>query len=106
FSSRRRHTTFDCDWSSDVCSSDLAAREIGDGELTPFLAEQAELDHQHRIAIARSNVCELAAEGDLVRLQVLATFPDAASLDQPEIGRASCRESVLISEGGGRINSK
>src|SRR2546430_14447961 len=26
FSSRRRHTRFDCDWSSDVCSSDL-----GDG---------------------------------------------------------------------------
>src|SRR5688572_33112290 len=28
FSSRRRHTRFDCDWSSDVCSSDLV------GELT------------------------------------------------------------------------
>src|SRR2546430_291956 len=26
FSSRRRHTTFGCDWSSDVCSSDLPAR--------------------------------------------------------------------------------
>src|SRR2546430_12673936 len=23
FSSRRRHTRFDCDWSSDMCSSDL-----------------------------------------------------------------------------------
>src|SRR2546430_12788636 len=26
FSSRRRHTRFDCDWSSDVCSSDLKVR--------------------------------------------------------------------------------
>src|SRR2546430_372843 len=26
FSSRRRHTRFDCDWSSDVCSSDLSYR--------------------------------------------------------------------------------
>src|SRR2546427_2302247 len=26
FSSRRRHTRFDCDWSSDVCSSDLVCR--------------------------------------------------------------------------------
>src|SRR2546430_1656167 len=26
FSSRRRHTRFDCDWSSDVCSSDLSHR--------------------------------------------------------------------------------
>src|SRR5688572_25653172 len=25
FSRRRRHTRFDCDWSSDVCSSDLSA---------------------------------------------------------------------------------
>src|SRR2546430_13569359 len=28
FSSRRRHTRFDCDWSSDVCSSDLAAKKV------------------------------------------------------------------------------
>src|SRR5260370_14050144 len=27
FSSRRRHTRFKCDWSSDVCSSDLALRD-------------------------------------------------------------------------------
>src|SRR5688572_8043132 len=27
FSSRRRHTSFDCDWSSDVCSSDLGLVE-------------------------------------------------------------------------------
>src|SRR2546427_3712090 len=29
FSSRRRHTRFDCDWSSDVCSSDLVIIEPG-----------------------------------------------------------------------------
>src|SRR2546430_10247007 len=29
FSSRRRHTRFDCDWSSDVCSSDLWLRVGG-----------------------------------------------------------------------------
>src|SRR5256886_10864592 len=28
FSSRRRHTRFDCDWSSDVCSSDLARQGV------------------------------------------------------------------------------
>src|SRR2546430_12599084 len=31
FSSRRRHTRFDCDWSSDVCSSDLSKRRGSDG---------------------------------------------------------------------------
>src|SRR2546427_3379680 len=32
FSSRRRHTRFDCDWSSDVCSSDLTrlGQVVGD----------------------------------------------------------------------------
>src|SRR2546430_3188657 len=30
FSSRRRHTRFDCDWSSDVCSSDLKARQTAE----------------------------------------------------------------------------
>src|SRR2546430_4386309 len=29
FSSRRRHTRFDCDWSSDVCSSDLVIARHG-----------------------------------------------------------------------------
>src|SRR5882762_11148054 len=36
FSSRRRHTRFKCDWSSDVCSSDLRLRQRGLG-----LAERA-----------------------------------------------------------------
>src|SRR2546430_5407297 len=31
FSSRRRHTRFDCDWSSDVCSSDLRNRPAEGG---------------------------------------------------------------------------
>src|SRR5205085_6803695 len=42
FSSRRRHTRFDCDWSSDVCSSDLQRacrgvdRPLADGERLPL----------------------------------------------------------------------
>src|SRR2546430_5392846 len=36
FSSRRRHTRFDCDWSSDVCSSDLADQPAWD----PLRAEK------------------------------------------------------------------
>src|SRR5688572_13122048 len=36
FSSRRRHTRFDCDWSSDVCSSDLqSVRRLG--IITPYM---------------------------------------------------------------------
>src|SRR5205085_11004028 len=45
FSSRRRHTRFDCDWSSDVCSSDLRRARMnsgarGDTELTPVRIEE------------------------------------------------------------------
>src|SRR2546427_1439644 len=46
FSSRRRHTRFDCDWSSDVCSSDLtpqghpAYRRVGQA-MHRLIAEHA-----------------------------------------------------------------
>src|SRR2546430_1849907 len=40
FSSRRRHTRFDCDWSSDVCSSDLTT--IGPFEPSPASREEIE----------------------------------------------------------------
>src|SRR5207237_3430555 len=44
FSSRRRHTRFKCDWSSDVCSSDLISR-IGQPLVDEgFFADLAELE--------------------------------------------------------------
>src|SRR5260370_39324384 len=40
FSSRRRHTRFKCDWSSDVCSSDLIALKSGEfqSDLAPIVS--------------------------------------------------------------------
>src|SRR5688572_31885760 len=35
FSSRRRHTRFDCDWSSDVCSSDLSRTAAAERKRRP-----------------------------------------------------------------------
>src|SRR2546430_16502959 len=43
FSSRRRHTRFDCDWSSDVCSSDLSARLLEDARQRMVLTAKEEL---------------------------------------------------------------
>src|SRR2546430_11594730 len=43
FSSRRRHTRFDCDWSSDVCSSDLPLRVAARAAL-PYLGCMKFLD--------------------------------------------------------------
>src|SRR5690606_39652990 len=47
FSSRRRHTRFSRDWSSDVCSSDLPARRKAAtfrGESAAFTVRKAEDD--------------------------------------------------------------
>src|SRR2546427_8228066 len=44
FSSRRRHTIFDCDWSSDVCSSDLVVG-LGPGALDQITPEAAAALH-------------------------------------------------------------
>src|SRR5688572_31737516 len=72
FSSRRRHTRFDCDWSSDVCSSDLRnrgwsaadarrrAEQIAEMlELTPELARRArglDADIKQKISLGRGLV--------------------------------------------------
>src|SRR2546430_7716688 len=39
FSSRRRHTRFDCDWSSDVCSSDLEDELLAEARLLVLAAD-------------------------------------------------------------------
>src|SRR5689334_12257388 len=39
FSSRRRHTRWNCDWSSDVCSSDLVQGEVGANRVGVVLAQ-------------------------------------------------------------------
>src|SRR5256886_12342695 len=49
FSSRRRHTRFDCDWSSDVCSSDLENLTL------PQFLERAAAAHPDTIAVVFLN---------------------------------------------------
>src|SRR2546422_3849366 len=43
FSSRRRHTRCSRDWSSDVCSSDLAKYRVGIGSKGMLVADQVNL---------------------------------------------------------------
>src|SRR2546430_7252749 len=71
FSSRRRHTRFDCDWSSDVCSSDLTsvetsieAREIGmkvEGVHKALRSARSE-EHTSELQSQSNLVCRLLLE--------------------------------------------
>src|SRR2546430_6660989 len=68
FSSRRRHTRFDCDWSSDVCSSDLTmASELTIQTRLPLLQSERLLP-PHRSAPLLQQAPELEQELELARL--------------------------------------
>src|SRR6266480_8011947 len=76
FSSRRRHTRLTCDWSSDVCSSDLdvhAVLELEPEELR-VLAEQDAVDLRARVFEGE----ETMARGRGLHVAHLAPHEDAA----------------------------
>src|SRR5690606_39360461 len=88
FSSRRRHTRFSRDWSSDVCSSDLLALSGSLGRI--WLSDATRSKHAERpscpcSASTTQPQCLDSAAGQSTGLQ---------------IGRASCRARVWIAEGG------
>src|SRR2546430_14033083 len=79
FSSRRRHTRFDCDWSSDVCSSDLAALSVGVAFVKLGLAGVTSEARADRLAGAARRALETAVVTRLV-LVAYADWRSAASL--------------------------
>src|SRR5690606_41135224 len=90
FSSRRRHTIFSRDWSSDVCSSDLAivlAWQSWEKELGSFLA---------RVLRLRAQDERILSTFALVIALIVPLIPLTLGARQIEIGRASCREGVEV----------
>src|SRR2546430_10551885 len=85
FSSRRRHTRFDCDWSSDVCSSDLAWRSRD----RQVVADVRRLGNQMNVVVTG---CARLIEMVPAIARNFGNLGAALCLDQ--IGRASCRERV------------
>src|SRR5205085_6922872 len=86
FSSRRRHTRFDCDWSSDVCSSDLIDA-----------VEPREADCLEHVAGTRRDGRAKAKKGIGAVGERGRDFAGNRENLPPflkEIGRASCRERV------------
>src|SRR2546430_4312719 len=86
FSSRRRHTRFDCDWSSDVCSSDLTMN-----------TSRSLIRSWSRVAGAARRLPALVATIDARVAAGLPPRAHPAAGTRRQIGRASCRERVEIS---------
>src|SRR5690625_7568521 len=99
FSSRRRHTIWPRDWSSDVCSSDLEpGQEMFDNERpTPKVmsgATSAMIAFSLVLTVAAGPIMTYADEA---AQSVLERTPYVGA----EIGRASCRERGERSGGAG-----
>src|SRR5690606_40621658 len=94
-SSRRRHTRFSRDWSSDVCSSDLGLEP--QAHLMDLVAHH--LAH-HKLAVADGQHLALGEAGAKLFAQVTAHALVALAVRHREavkiheIGRASCRGRV------------
>src|SRR5256886_10294913 len=89
FSSRRRHTRFDCDWSSDVCSSDLFApvRGLGlicvDEEHDPSYKQESDPRYDARTVAAK----RAALEGAVAVYGSATPRPESwAALERLELG--------------------
>src|SRR4051794_41981195 len=90
FSSRRRHTRWTGDWSSDVCSSDL-------GGVVP----RTRLHAMWRLA--QEHLQEAQGDATIVAIRDMGS----AGIDiVTEIGRAACRGREENSGGGGTFKKK
>src|SRR2546430_12117048 len=89
FSSIRRHTRFDCDWSSDVCSSDLLPARQSERPPAPLCSTVPRKSEYWSGLRAWSN--RLPVKRAKARSTRWST-PRRSKLQK--IGRASCRERV------------
>src|SRR2546430_14500060 len=82
FASRRRHTRFDCDWSSDVCSSDFGS------QVTQLIArrvrESGVYCEIHPFTISEDRVRDFAPRA-IILSGGPASLTEAASPRAPEI---------------------
>src|SRR5437762_6791449 len=98
FSSRRRHTSYLGDWSSDVCSSDLM-RTVGElfGARKMQLPSVLDSAAVMKAAVAYLEPKMEKVEGSQKGTIVLATVKGDV---HDKIGRASCRERRESAGGG------
>src|SRR5690606_41005225 len=103
--SRRRHTRFSRDWSSDVCSSDLWNILLWD--VLPYLMSYICMAFVLQISSAILAEAGLSLLGlgpsDSVSLGIMLNWALVGESLRTEIGRASCREGVEITGGAGTL---
>src|SRR2546430_10235340 len=101
FSSRRRHTRFDCDWSSDVCSSDLGNLAMDwdfDGE---------EFDEESKLRDETRKILGLPAlpiSATCVRVPILIGHAEAVWVETEEALSADDARRVLGAAAGIRLD--
>src|SRR5690606_40530837 len=95
FSSRRRHTRFSRDWSSDVCSSDLYASTVRSEYRGQPVGVMHACGHDMHVAILMGVAQALAGMRDELAGEVMFIFQPA---EEGQIGRASCRERGVTAE--------
>src|SRR5256886_107653 len=87
FSSRRRHTRFDCDWSSDVCSSDLVDAEL----VAAQLRERAQDGHQQATRSGLRPDQAAAVWHVLTSAGTVEVVPGPAGTGKPRVLAAAAR---------------
>src|SRR5216683_6254514 len=117
FSSRRRHTRSDRDWSSDVCSSDLinraranARKAEAEGEAA-FVRVTGEAEGSRRRAIGLGDAAAVEAlglakaKGYEAQVQSLGSTPTAAVAIANALseGKLDVVPEVLVTGGGGAL---
>src|SRR6476661_2834975 len=85
FSSRRRHTRFKCDWSSDVCSSDLAAVRA---QLDEQAVTQSRQRRAYRAAADPEQLGEIALHELGTRREAVIEDRVQDRVEDPVLGRA------------------
>src|SRR5947209_15218971 len=98
FSSRRRHTSYWRDWSSDVCSSDLR------GSAPLVAAHHAPHRPEAGPGLRLRIIAESSRESAKLPREPTTAPRRTSDAHAPKIGRASCRKSVRL--GGQRYLKK
>src|SRR5437588_6484087 len=101
FSSRRRHTRSLCDWSSDVCSSDLRGRPNAGPGVKRSMLGTIKVKGKSQVTYGGHPLYEYSGDTSPGSTSYVGVSQFGAKWRAVKIGRASCRERGEVMGGGG-----